>query len=147
MTQWFKNPAVATQVAAEAWVQSPAQSSRLKDPALSQLWPRFSPSPRNFHMLWGVAITHTHTHTHTHTYTHTRTHARMHACAQHIAPKMSLRKSQQQSFGLTFLMALPLMEARIETWDKHRGTLHFLTHYIPLALPQHLSVNLSIPSP
>lgn len=37
MVQWLKNPTAAARVAAEPWVQSPAQHSRLKDPTVSQL--------------------------------------------------------------------------------------------------------------
>ena len=48
--QWVKNPTAMAQVAAEAWVQSPAWYSRLKNPLL-QLWLRFNLWPRNFHML------------------------------------------------------------------------------------------------
>ena len=34
MAQWVKNPTTAAQVTAEVQVQSPAQRSGLKDPAL-----------------------------------------------------------------------------------------------------------------
>ena len=57
VAQWVKNLTAAAQVAAEAQVQSPAQGSVLKDPALPQLRCRlqlqlgFSPWPRNFHIL------------------------------------------------------------------------------------------------
>ena len=37
MAQWVKNPTAAAWVATEAWVQSPAQHSLLKDPGLPQL--------------------------------------------------------------------------------------------------------------
>ena len=56
---WLKTPASVAWVAGEVRVRSLAQRSELKDPALPQLqWPqlRFSPWPRNFRMLWGVAI-------------------------------------------------------------------------------------------
>ena len=48
----------AAWVATEAWFQSLAQHSGLKDPALLQLWHRsqlqhgFNPWPRNLYMLW-----------------------------------------------------------------------------------------------
>ena len=51
MAQWVKNPTPAARVTAEVWVQSPAQYSGLKDPALQQLWLGFNSWPRNFHML------------------------------------------------------------------------------------------------
>ena len=38
MAQWVQNPTAKAQVAAEAQVQSSAQSSGLKDLALLQLW-------------------------------------------------------------------------------------------------------------
>ena len=38
MSQWVKNPTAAAQVAVEVWVQSLAQGSGLKDPALPQLY-------------------------------------------------------------------------------------------------------------
>lgn len=38
VVQWVKNPKVAAQVAAEAWVLSPAWRSGLKDLVLMQLW-------------------------------------------------------------------------------------------------------------
>ena len=50
MKQWVKNPTTAAQVTAEAQVQSPAQQSGLKDLELLQLWTRFNPWPRNFHV-------------------------------------------------------------------------------------------------
>ena len=56
MAQWVKDPTTAAQVTKKAWVQSPAWHSRLKDLALpqlwcgSQLWLRFNPRLRNFHM-------------------------------------------------------------------------------------------------
>ena len=58
VARWVKNLTAAAQVKAEAWVQSLAQCSRLKDPALlqlqcrSQLRLRFDPWPGNFHMPW-----------------------------------------------------------------------------------------------
>ena len=59
MVHWVKSPTAEAQVAAEVWVQSPAQHSGLKDalfPPLRcrmQLWREFNPWPRNFHMpLW-----------------------------------------------------------------------------------------------
>ena len=56
--QWIKNPTIVAGVAVEAWIQSPAQRSGLKDLALpqlqhrSQLQLRISPQPGSFHMLW-----------------------------------------------------------------------------------------------
>lgn len=53
MVQWLKNPTAAARVAAEPWVQSPAQHSRLKNLGLgqlrqkSQLWPESDHRPRN----------------------------------------------------------------------------------------------------
>ena len=58
MAQWVKNQTAAARVTAEAWDQSLAWHSGLKDPALlhlwhrSQLWLRFSPWTGNFHMAW-----------------------------------------------------------------------------------------------
>ena len=58
MAQWVKNLTAEAQVTAESWVQSPAQHSGLKYPALlqlqcrSQLWLRFSLWPGNVHMPW-----------------------------------------------------------------------------------------------
>ena len=55
--QWVKNPTAVAQVAMEVQVHSSAQHSRLKDPALlqlwcrSQLWPRFNPWLVNIHPL------------------------------------------------------------------------------------------------
>ena len=49
VAQWVKNLTVAAQVTAEAWVQSPAWYSGLKDLALPQL-------TGNFHMPVGAAI-------------------------------------------------------------------------------------------
>ena len=53
MGQWV-NPTAAAQVAAEAWVQFPVRH-RVKGSsfavAVAQLWLRFNPWPRNFHML------------------------------------------------------------------------------------------------
>ena len=55
MVQWVKNLTAAAQVIAEAWVQSLAQCSGLKDLTLlqlqrrSQLWLGFNPWPGNFH--------------------------------------------------------------------------------------------------
>ena len=40
MAHWVKNLTTGAQVAAEAWVQSLAWLSRLKDPVLPQLWHR-----------------------------------------------------------------------------------------------------------
>ena len=37
MVQWLKTPTAAARVAAEPWVQSPAQHSQLNDPTVSQL--------------------------------------------------------------------------------------------------------------
>ena len=57
MVQWIKNTTVVASVAVDICVQSLAQCSGLKDPALlhlwhmSQLWPRFSFWPGNFHLL------------------------------------------------------------------------------------------------
>ena len=54
MAWWVKYPTAVAQVAKEARLQSPAQRSGLKDPALpqsprrSQLQLAFSPWPRNF---------------------------------------------------------------------------------------------------
>ena len=50
MMQWVKNLTAAAQVTVEAWVQSPAWSSGLKDPALPHLWCGFNPWSGNFHM-------------------------------------------------------------------------------------------------
>ena len=56
--QWVKNLTAAAQAAAEARVRSLAQHSQLRDLALPQLqkrlqlWLRFSPWPKNFHMPW-----------------------------------------------------------------------------------------------
>ena len=50
------NPAVVAQVTAEVQVQSRAWCSGLKDPALPQLWFRFSPWPGNFQTLQVGAI-------------------------------------------------------------------------------------------
>ena len=52
MVQWVKNLSTRAWVDAEAWVQSLARLSGLKDLALLQLWLRFNPWPRNFHILW-----------------------------------------------------------------------------------------------
>ena len=58
MVQWVKNLIAVAQVAMEAQVQSLAPHCGLKDPTLmqlqlkSQLWLRFNPCPKNFHMLW-----------------------------------------------------------------------------------------------
>ena len=56
MAQWVKNPTAAAQVAAEAQVQSPAQGSGLKDPALLQcrlqLQHGFNPQPRESATPW-----------------------------------------------------------------------------------------------
>ena len=50
MAQWIKNLTAVARVPAEAWIQSPAWSSGLKDLALAQLWLRFNPWSRNFHV-------------------------------------------------------------------------------------------------
>ena len=58
MVQWTKNPTAVAWVTADMQVQSPAQSSGLKDPVLPQLQCRsklqlkFNPRPRNFPMPW-----------------------------------------------------------------------------------------------
>ena len=58
VAQWVKNAAAVAWLAAEAWVQSPAQHCGLRDLVLlqlrrrSQLWLRFNPWPWNFHMAW-----------------------------------------------------------------------------------------------
>ena len=52
MAWWVKNPTGVVQVTEKEWVQSPAQCSGLKDPALPELWLGFDPWPENFHMLW-----------------------------------------------------------------------------------------------
>ena len=52
VVEWVKNLTVAAWVASEAWDQSPARHSELKNPALPQLWHRsqlwlgFSLQPR-----------------------------------------------------------------------------------------------------
>ena len=51
MAQWVKKPTAVAHVIVEVWVQSLAQGSGLKDLALLHLQLRFSPWPRNFHML------------------------------------------------------------------------------------------------
>ena len=43
VVQWVKNPTAAAWVFSEAWVCTQACSSGLKDLALLQLWPGFSP--------------------------------------------------------------------------------------------------------
>ena len=48
MAQRVKNPTVLVPVVAELRILSPAQCSGLKN---AELWLRFSPWPRNFHML------------------------------------------------------------------------------------------------
>ena len=50
MAQWVKNLTTVARIAAAAWVSFLAWSSGLKDLALPQLWFRFNPWPRNFHM-------------------------------------------------------------------------------------------------
>ena len=40
MVQWVKYPTTAAWVTVEAWVQSPAGPSGLKDPVVLQLWHR-----------------------------------------------------------------------------------------------------------
>ena len=52
VVQWIKNLTAVAQVAVEAWVQSLAWHSGLKEPALQQLWLGFKPWLRNFHMPW-----------------------------------------------------------------------------------------------
>ena len=58
VAQWVKNLTAVAWVAGEVQVPSPAWRHGLKDLALLQLqcslqlWLRFSPWPRNFHMLW-----------------------------------------------------------------------------------------------
>ena len=62
MAPSVKNLTAVAQVAAEAYVQSPAPPSRLKHPALPQLWHRlqlwlgFSPWPEAFPYAMDVAI-------------------------------------------------------------------------------------------
>ena len=62
VAQWVKNPTVVAQVTVEMWVWSSAQHSGLKDTMLPQLCCslklqlRFSPWPRNFHMLWVLPL-------------------------------------------------------------------------------------------
>ena len=51
MAQWVKNLIAAVQVTVEVQVQFLAWCSGLKDPMLLQLWLRFNPRLRNFHML------------------------------------------------------------------------------------------------
>ena len=56
MVQWVKNPTAVALVSAEAQVWSPAPQSGLKDVSLlqvrcrSQLWLRFNPRSRNWHV-------------------------------------------------------------------------------------------------
>ena len=56
MAWWVKNPTAAPRVSVEAWVQSLAWYSGLKDPLLLHLWCRlqlrlgFHPWPGNIHM-------------------------------------------------------------------------------------------------
>ena len=58
MAQWVKNLTAVARVAAVVHVQSLARHSGLKHLELlqlqcrSQLWLRFTPWSRNFHMLW-----------------------------------------------------------------------------------------------
>lgn len=52
VVQWVKNMTAVAQVAAEAWVRSPAPCSELKDPVLLQLWLRFNLWPEHFHLPW-----------------------------------------------------------------------------------------------
>ena len=56
VVQWVKNPATAAQVTAEVQVQSPAQHSGFKDPALLKLWLGFNPWPRELAYAMGAAI-------------------------------------------------------------------------------------------
>ena len=51
LAQYVGNPIAVARVKAEAQFGSLAQRSEFKDLALSQLWLRFNPCPRNFHML------------------------------------------------------------------------------------------------
>ena len=56
MAQWIRNPTAVAQVSSGARVQSPAQSSGLKDLVLARLQQRsrlrlgFNPWPENFHL-------------------------------------------------------------------------------------------------
>ena len=52
MAEQVKDLTVVAQIVAEVQVQSPVWHRGLKDPALPQLWLRFNPWPRNFHMPW-----------------------------------------------------------------------------------------------
>ena len=56
VAQWIKNLTAAAQVAVETRVQSLAQHSGLKYPAMLQLQLRLNPWPRNFHKPWGWAL-------------------------------------------------------------------------------------------
>ena len=47
-----KNATALALVSAKVWVPSLAQYSGLKEPVLLQVWLRFNPWPRNFHMPW-----------------------------------------------------------------------------------------------
>ena len=51
VVRWVKNLTAVVQVAAEAWVPTPAWYSGLKDPSLLQLQLKFNPWPRELHML------------------------------------------------------------------------------------------------
>ena len=57
MAQWVRNPTAVAQAAVEMRVPSPTPHDGLKEPVLpqlwhrSQLWLRFTPWPRNYHML------------------------------------------------------------------------------------------------
>ena len=58
VAQWIKNQTAVARVTVEAWVQSPARHSELKDLVLpqlqhrSKLWLGFKSWPRNFYMSW-----------------------------------------------------------------------------------------------
>ena len=50
--QWVKNPTAVARDTAEVQLRPAVQQSRLKDPMLLHLlWLRFSPWPRNVHVL------------------------------------------------------------------------------------------------
>ena len=51
VARWVKNPTAVALVTAEAWVQSPALCSELKNPLLRQLQLTFSPWPGHFRWL------------------------------------------------------------------------------------------------
>ena len=54
VAQWVKNLTATAQVAAEAWVQFPAQCGRLKDTVLPQLQLGLSPWP--WELLYAVSV-------------------------------------------------------------------------------------------